>query len=256
MNKIKQLFETKKEHILSIYFTAGYPNLDDTGKIILELQSAGVDMIEVGIPYSDPLADGEVIQSSGKKALENGMSIDLLFEQLSQIKDKVNIPLIAMGYYNQLLQYGAEKFCKKCVQVGISGLIFPDLPLEIYLEEYKGLFEDYNLCNIFLIAPQTSDERIKKLDKYTSGFLYIVSSASTTGIKSNLKRQKEYFERIKGLNLHRPKLIGFGISDNKTFLESCKYASGAIIGSAFINYLSTIAKIKYLYKFVKKIKSQ
>lgn len=237
-NRINKLFQEKKMRILSVYFTAGHPQLDDTATIISELVKNGVDLIEIGMPFSDPVADGPVIQKSSMVALQNGMSIRKLFEQLTDIRKSVDIPLILMGYLNPVLQYGMEAFCKKCNEIGIDGLILPDLPLEIYQEEFKTIFEAHNLHNILLITPQTTEERLKQIDDATSGFIYMVSSNSTTGAKSNVTDfQQEYFERIRSKNLKNPYLIGFGISNAETFENACQYASGAIIGSAFVKSL-------------------
>jgi tryptophan synthase alpha chain len=238
MNRINKLFQEKKERILSVYFTAGYPELNDTTTIIHELVKNGVDLIEIGMPFSDPVADGPVIQHSSLVSLQNGMSIRKLFEQLKDIRETVDIPLILMGYINPVLQYGVDAFCKKCNEIGIDGLIIPDLPMDVYQEEFKAVFEANNLHNIFLITPQTSDERLKLIDGVSSGFIYMVSSNSTTGAKSSVSDfQREYFERVKSSGLKNPRLIGFGISNAETFRNACQYASGAIIGSAFVKAL-------------------
>jgi tryptophan synthase alpha chain len=240
MNRINQLFQQKKNNILSIYFTAGHPTLDSSINILTELEKSGVNMIEIGMPFSDPLADGPVIQDSSTKALKNGMSIKLLFDQLQDIRKKVNIPLLLMGYLNPVLQFGIEKFCEKCKEIGIDGVILPDLPLEEYHTQYKIIFEKYDLRFIFLITPQTSDERIRLIDSISNGFIYMVSSASTTGAKGIIaEKQIEYFNRIKSLNLKNPLIIGFGISNKETFTRACEYANGAIIGSAFVKMLDT-----------------
>jgi tryptophan synthase alpha chain len=238
MNRINELFQTRSRNILSIYFTAGYPLVDSTAGIIKGLAMAGVDMIEIGMPFSDPLADGPVIQKSSEEALRNGMSLDLLFSQLANIRREVAIPLILMGYLNPVLKFGMENFCRKCVETEIDGVILPDLPPEVYLEQYSMLFEKYNLHNIFLISPQSSDERIRMIDNISRGFIYMVSSSSTTGIKGGFsKDQISYFKRIKEMNLTNPGLIGFGISDSDTFAEASRMAHGAIIGSAFVKML-------------------
>lgn len=236
MNRINKLFQDKKENILSVYFTAGFPNLNDTTTIISELGKNGVDMIEIGMPFSDPLADGPTIQRSSEIALENGMTIKLLFEQLKNFrKGTSELPLILMGYLNPVLQYGVEQFCKDASALGISGVIIPDLPLQEYLDEYKSIFEKYNLKNIFLITPQTSEARIRLIDEHSGGFIYVVSSASTTGRKNEIgMNQETYFERIKEMKLKNPIVIGFGIHNQQTFSKACEYANGAIIGSAFI----------------------
>lgn len=238
-NRINRLFDTKKKNILSIYFTAGYPGLNDTIPIIEALTASGVDMIELGMPFSDPLADGPVIQQSNQKALENGMSLNLLFAQLKDVRKKTDTPLLLMGYLNPVLQYGIENFCKKASEIGIDGIILPDLPLDEYEEKYKTLFEQYNLHLIFLITPQTSADRIKHIDSISNAFIYVVSAASTTGVRNSIDAvQQEYFSRIKNMSLRNPAIIGFGISNKKTFMEACKYASGTIIGSAFIKLLA------------------
>ena len=237
-NRINQLFQNKKENILSVYFTAGYPELNDTVTIIQNLVKNGVDLIEIGMPFSDPVADGPVIQNSSTKALKNGMSIKLLFEQLTNIRESVDIPLILMGYLNPVMQFGIDKFCQKCQEVGIDGLILPDLPLGVYEEEFKALFQQYGLHNILLITPQTSDRRIQQIDEASEGFIYMVSSSSTTGAKDKVSDfHADYFDRVNKLNLKNPRLIGFGISNHETFQNACKYASGAIIGSAFVKAL-------------------
>ena len=237
-NRINQLFQDKKENILSVYFTAGYPQLEDTVQIIQALVKNGADLIEVGMPFSDPVADGPVIQNSSTIALKNGMSIKKLFNQLGNIRESVNIPLILMGYLNPVMQFGVEKFCQKCQEVGIDGLILPDLPLSVYEEEFKELFEKYGLHNILLITPQTSENRIRQIDEASNGFIYMVSSSSTTGAKDKVSDfHEDYFVRVNQLNLKNPRLIGFGISNQETFQNACKYASGAIIGSAFVKAL-------------------
>jgi len=238
MNRINELFEKKQNNILSIFFTAGYPGLNDTAKIIKSLQNSEVDMIEIGMPFSDPLADGPVIQQSSQVALKNGMSLKLLLNQLKDIRKEVNIPLILMGYLNPVYQFGIERFCEKATETGVDGLILPDLPMQEYVEDYKTIFEKYKLHNIFLITPQTTEERIRKIDAESKGFIYMVASSSTTGAKSAiLTEQEDYFKRIAKMNLTSPKIIGFGISTNETFQKACKYANGAIIGSAFIKLL-------------------
>lgn len=238
MNRITEKLNADRK-ILSIYFTAGYPNLNDTVSIIEELEKSGVDMIEIGLPFSDPLADGVVIQNSSTIALKNGMTTDLLFKQLEKIREKVEIPLLIMGYFNPILQYGVEEFCAKCAEIGIDGLIIPDLPIEVYTENYESIFDKFNLLNVFLIMPQTSESRIRKIDEVSKGFIYMVSSASVTGTKDDFgDEQIDYFQRIQSMNLKSPQIIGFGISNKKTFEIATQYAKGAIIGSAFIKHLS------------------
>lgn len=256
MNRINKLFKEKKKNILSVYFTAGFPKLNDTNSIINELINSGTDLIEIGMPFSDPLADGPTIQRSSEIALENGMTIKLLFSQLKNFRNRTSaIPLILMGYLNPVLQYGIEKFCKDAAALGMDGVIIPDLPMQEYLDEYKKTFERYGLKNIFLITPQTSESRIRFIDKHTDGFIYMVSSASTTGAKEGIgKEQENYFKRIKAMKLKNPLMIGFGISDNKTFSKACEYANGAIIGSAFIKAIDNKNDLKGNIKtFVKKI---
>lgn len=242
MNRINKKLEEPNK-LLSIYFTAGYPELEDTVPIIKQLEKSGVDMLEIGLPFSDPLADGPTIQASSTQALKNGMSSEKLFEQLKDIRKSVQIPLIIMGYFNPILQYGVEDFCKKCKQIGIDGLIIPDLPVDVYHQEYQQIFEKYNLINIFLITPQTSKERIEQIDSVSKGFIYMVSSASVTGAKNTFGDvQIDYFKKVASMNLNAPQIIGFGISNNETFLSATQYAKGAIIGSAFIKMLSNKGK--------------
>ena len=254
MNRIQnKLNENKK--LLSIYFTAGYPNLNDTVKVIQSLENSGVDMIEIGLPFSDPLADGPTIQASSTQALKNGMTTELLFEQLKTIRKTVTIPLLIMGYFNPILQYGVEAFCEKCTEVGIDGLIIPDLPIDVYIEEYQPIFEKYALSNIFLITPQTSEDRINYIDSVSNGFIYMVSSASTTGAKTGFgEEQLDYFKRISEMNLHTPQIVGFGISNSDTFQQAAQFSKGAIIGSAFIKHLSD-AGIKKISEFVNSIRN-
>lgn len=238
MNRInKKLQEDKK--LLSIYFTAGYPSLNDTATILQNLEKSGVDMIEIGLPFSDPLADGPTIQASSTQALQNGMTTEVLFNQLKDIRKTVSIPLIIMGYFNPMLQYGVEAFCKKCQEIGIDGLIIPDLPVDVYNDDYKAIFEKYGLINVFLITPQTSVERIHFIDAISNGFIYMVSSASVTGSSSGFgDEQTKYFKRIADMKLNNMQIIGFGISDNETFTQATTHVKGAIIGSAFIKHLT------------------
>ena len=238
MNRIqKKLKEDKK--LLSIYFTAGYPNINDTVSIIQSLEKNGVDMIEIGLPFSDPLADGPTIQASSTQALKNGMTTEILFNQLKDIRKTVNIPLIIMGYFNPMFQYGVEAFCKKCQEIGIDGLIIPDLPVDVYHDQYQAVFEKYGLINVFLITPQTSVERIKFIDSISNGFIYMVSSASTTGAQSGFgNEQTQYFKRIADMKLNNPQIVGFGISNNETFTQAITHTKGAIIGSAFVKHIT------------------
>jgi tryptophan synthase alpha chain len=248
----KKLSENKK--LLSIYFTAGYPELNDTIPILESLEKNGVDMIEIGLPFSDPLADGPTIQASSTQALKNGMTTELLFKQLEGIRDTVSIPLIIMGYFNPVLQYGVEAFCKKCNEVGIDGLILPDLPLAEYKEHYKSIFEKHGLANVFLITPQTSEARIREIDAASNGFIYMVSSASTTGAQQGFGLEQEhYFNRVSSLALSNPQIIGFGISNATTFSQATAKAKGAIIGSAFIKMLAKDG-IDGISNFVNKIR--
>jgi tryptophan synthase alpha chain len=238
MNRIEKLFSIRKKNILSIYFTAGYPGLNDTLEIIRALDNARADLIEIGMPFSDPVADGPVIQRSSEKALQNGMSLNILFKQLEKVREITDIPLILMGYINPFFRFGMENFIKKCSETGIDGIIIPDLPVEEYLGPYASFYERSDILNIFLISPQTPDERIKYLDSIAKGFLYMVSTSSTTGMKNGFDNsQTAYFQKIRDLNLKTPQLIGFGISDKPTFKQACDYSNGAIIGSAFIRAL-------------------
>ena len=236
MNRINQLFATKHENILSIYFCAGHPTLEGTAHTIRTLEQKGVDMIEVGIPFSDPMADGPVIQDAATKALRNGMTLKKLFSQLEGIRPEVQMPLILMGYLNPIMQFGFEAFCQRCVEVGIDGVIIPDLPFKDYLEEYKPIADRYDIRIIMLITPETSDERIRFIDEHTDGFIYMVSSAATTGAQKEFGDAKQaYFSRINSMNLKHPRMIGFGISNRQTLEAAQRNASGAIIGSKFVN---------------------
>ena len=251
MNRINEVFFRKKKNILNIYFTAGYPNINDTLRIARALQAAGTDIIEIGIPYSDPIADGPTIQDSSQKALNAGMSLKLLMMHLQDLRKHISIPVILMGYINPVLQYGFVEFCQDCKEVGIDGVILPDLPLQEYMEMYQRTFEEYGLYNIFLITPQTSHRRILRINEVSKGFIYMVSSASITGAKQGVSQEQvDYFERIQNMSLSVERLIGFGISNKETFNAVCKYASGAIIGSAFINQLSKDASDEAIISFV------
>ena len=237
MNRIDQTFQ-KKQKLLSIYFSAGHPELEDTLPILRALQVSGVDMVEIGLPFSDPLADGPTIQESSTRALRNGMTTEKLFDQLQNIRQSIHIPLVLMGYFNPMMQYGIERFCKKCQSIGIDGLIIPDLPVDLYHQEYKTLFDQYNLYNMFLITPQTSEERIRYIDNVSSGFIYMVSSASVTGAQSTFgNTQEDYFRRIAQMKLKTPQVVGFGISNAETYQTATRFSRGAIIGSAFIQFL-------------------
>ena len=237
MNRINQTLNQEKK-LLSIYFTAGFPQLEDTVPILEQLQEADVDMIELGLPFSDPLADGPTIQESSTQALRNGMTTDKLFTQLEGIRTRIHVPLIVMGYFNPMMQYGVERFCKRCQEVGIDGLIIPDLPADVYHTQYQSLFQQYGLLNMFLITPQTPDERIRYIDQVSEGFIYMVSSAATTGAQGSFgDTQQHYFQRIADMKLQSKLLVGFGISNAETYQSAVAHSQGAIIGSAFIKHL-------------------
>ncbi|MGB1529831.1 MAG: tryptophan synthase subunit alpha [Flavobacteriaceae bacterium] len=237
MNRINQTLNQDKK-LLSIYFTAGFPQLEDTVPILEQLQEADVDMIELGLPFSDPLADGPTIQESSTQALRNGMTTDKLFTQLEGIRARIHVPLIVMGYFNPVMQYGVERFCKRCQEVGIDGLIIPDLPADVYHTQYQSLFQQYGLLNMFLITPQTPDERIRYIDQVSEGFIYMVSSAATTGAQGSFgDTQQHYFQRIADMKLQSKLLVGFGISNAETYQSAVAHSQGAIIGSAFIKHL-------------------
>jgi len=252
MNRINQLFQDKKDNILSIYYTAGFPELSDTVRIAKALEAAGADMLEIGFPYSDPVADGPVIQASSKKSLDAGMDLNLLFQQLKTLRQEVTIPVLLMGYVNPLLQYGVENFCKACVEVGVDGLIVPDLPMVEYEEFYQHTFEQYGISNVFLVTPQTTVERIHKIDSLTNGFIYMVSSSATTGKNLQLSQHTEdYFSRIAALSLKNPKMIGFGINGKPAFDKASQYANGAIIGTAFVSALEKDSSEAGIAEFMK-----
>ncbi len=255
-NRIDSLFESVQGGILSVYFTAGYPNLDDTLTIIKNLENAGADLVEIGIPFSDPIADGPTIQQSNQVALDNGMHLSLLLDQLSDIRAEIKSPLILMGYLNPLLQFGIKKLCAKCHEIGIDGFIIPDLPIDEYLNQYQSIFESFGLFNIFLISPHTSQERILRIDQNTKGFIYMVAAASTTGVRDTVSEdQIAYFARIQAMKLNNPTLIGFGISNKAGFDQACLYASGVIIGSAFIEILSRSKNLEIdIQQFIDSIK--
>jgi tryptophan synthase alpha chain len=256
MNRLPQLFKQKNKNVLSIYFTSGFPSLGDTVSILKSLEEAGCDFVEIGMPFSDPVADGPTIQHSSEVALQNGMTVKLLFEQLKEVRKSVSMPLILMGYINPVLQFGMEKFCQKCQEIGIDGIILPDMPMQVYLDEYKSYFEKYGLINIFLITPQSSNERISWIDQNSQGFIYMVSSYSTTGGATGFgDNQFAYFERIQSLGLKNPTVIGFGISSKKDFQAACEHANGAIIGSAFVKMLGNSNQLDTdIKQFVKEIK--
>ncbi|TAE75083.1 MAG: tryptophan synthase subunit alpha [Bacteroidetes bacterium] len=237
-NNLTKYLQNNSQNLLTIYFTAGFPNLDDTSIILEALIKNQADIIEIGMPFSDPIADGEVIQQTNQIALKNGMSIEKLFEQLEKTPIKTNKPILLMGYLNPVWQFGIENFCQKAAKLGIDGLILPDMPLEEYENEYQNIFEKYNLSAVFLITPQTTTERIKKIDQLSNGFIYAVSQSSTTGKTSSITtEQTDYFQKIKNMELKNPFLIGFGIKDKQDFQKVCQYAAGGIIGSAFLKHL-------------------
>ena len=253
MNRINQTLNQDKK-LLSIYFTAGFPQLEDTVPILEQLQEAGVDMIELGLPFSDPLADGPTIQESSTQALRNGMTSDNLFTQLKGIRDRIHVPMIVMGYFNPMMQYGIKRFCKRCQEVGIDGLIIPDLPADVYHEQYQSLFKQYGLLNMFLITPQTPDERIRYIDQVSEGFIYMVSSAATTGAQGSFgDTQQHYFQRIADMKLQSKLLVGFGISNAETYQAAVAHSQGAIIGSAFIKHLEANGN-QSVQEFVKTIR--
>jgi tryptophan synthase alpha chain len=238
MNRITQLFETKKNGILSVYFTAGYPALNDTVRTLAALQAKGIDMVEIGIPFSDPMADGPVIQGANMQALRNGMTLSILFEQLKDIRQTIRIPIILMGYLNPVMQYGFENFCRICNATGVDGVIIPDLPFAEYVSDYKDIADRYDVKVIMLISPETSEERIRLIDNHTSGFIYMVSSAATTGAQRCFSATaQDYFRRVRAMDLKNPQLIGFGISNRETLKAAMANASGAIVGSKFIELL-------------------
>jgi tryptophan synthase alpha chain len=242
MNRLTQLFQNQTKKILSVYFTAGYPNLGDTIPILTALENHGVDLAEVGIPFSDPMADGPVIQQSAGEALHNGMSLKLLFEQLKAVRTTVKMPLVMMGYLNPIMQYGFERFCQSCAEVGIDGMIIPDLPFADYLANYKSISDRHNLKMIMLVSPETEETRIRLIDEHTEGFIYLVSSASTTGAQQAFDQSKQdYFTRVAGMKLHNPLLVGFGISNRETLEAASEHTNGAIVGSKFIQLLGECA---------------
>lgn len=255
MNRLNQLFTSGKKNLLSIYFTAGYPELDTTIAIAEALDKAGADFLEIGFPYSDPVADGPTIQHSSETALGNGMTLNVLFEQLKELRGRVSIPVLLMGYVNPIVQYGVERFCKQAAEAGVDGIIVPDLPMYEYEMLYSNYFEDNNLSNIFLVTPQTSPERIRKIDRLSSSFIYLLSSSSITGGNLQLTDSIEsYYIRIKEMALKNPQIIGFGISDEQSFSKACQYADGAIVGSAFVKLLAQDDYLDKIPGFIKGIK--
>ena len=257
MNRIKKIFTEKKNSILSVFYTAGYPNLNSTKDIALYLQEAGADIVEIGIPFSDPIADGPVIQESNKIALENGMTLKILLQQVRELRKKVKLPIVLMGYINPILQYGVEDFCRDATAAGVDGMILPDMPMEEYQTEYKSTFEKHGLSNTFLISPTTSEKRIRQIDDATDGFIYAVSASSTTGAKKGFDPEQEgYFKRLQSRNLKNPFLIGFGISDYQTFSKASEYGAGAIVGSAFITMLKNSKNPENdIHEFVRKLRN-
>lgn len=253
MNRINQAFE--KDRLLNVYFTAGYPGLNDTLPIARALEAGGADLIEIGLPFSDPIADGPTIQASSTQALKNGMNLKLLFDQLAQLRQHISIPVLLMGYINPLLQFGFERFCEKCHEVGVDGLIVPDLPMYEYEELYMEVFDRNDLYNVLLISPQTSEDRIRKIDAISKGFIYMVSSASITGAKNGISEEQiMYFQRVQAMNLNNKRMIGFGISDHETFEIACRHADGAIVGSAFINQLTKDSSEPAIRDFIHQLK--
>ncbi len=239
MNRLTTLFQHKTADVLNVYFTAGFPQLADTVPILKALQKAGADLVEIGMPYSDPVADGETIQKSNQQALDNGMTVATLFEQLQGIREQgVTVPILLMGYLNPVVQFGMEKFCRQCRAVGVDGLILPDLPLEVYEREYKALFAEHGLQTVFLVTPQTSAARVRRLDSLADGFIYLVAAAGTTGAQTDMNADVDaYLRRTQALSLRNPTLVGFGISDAASFAAASRHTTGAIIGSAFIRLL-------------------
>lgn len=255
-NRIIELFQTKKQNLLSVFYTAGFPNLNDTVAIAIALEKAGADIIEIGVPFSDPIADGPVIQESNNIALQNGMTVKLLLEQVAEIRKTVKLPIVLMGYLNPIMQFGVKAFCEAASKAGVDGLILPDMPMIEFENSYRTMFEANNLCNTFLISPTTSEERIRKIDDATNGFIYAVSSSSTTGAKNDFTTdQMDYFKKLSQLNLKNPFLIGFGISNHETFSTACQYGAGAIVGSAFISLLKSNPDISLcVSRFVQNVK--
>jgi len=255
MNRLNTLFYTKRNNLLSIYYTAGYPEIGTTLDIAEALEKAGVDFLEIGFPYSDPVADGPVIQHSSEKALENGMTLNLLFEQLKDLRKRVSIPIMLMGYFNPIVQYGVERFCKKAAEVGADGIIVPDLPIYEYETLYSGFFKDNNLSNIFMVTPQTSEERIRKIDELSNSFIYLLASSTITGANLQMSTNiEDYYKRIKAMHLKNPTIFGFGIKDSATFKNACQYANGAIVGTAFVKHLGTKGYLGNIPGFVRAIR--
>ncbi|MDB5031449.1 tryptophan synthase subunit alpha [Mucilaginibacter sp.] len=256
MNRLNHLFAARKGNLLSIYYTAGYPELNTTLDIAEALEKAGADFLEIGFPYSDPVADGPTIQHSSQQALDNGMTLNLLFEQLKNLRKRVTIPVLLMGYFNPIVQYGVEQFCKKAAEAGVDGVIVPDLPIYEYETMYAGFFKSNNLSNIFLVTPQTSADRIRKIDELSNSFIYLLSSSSITGGSLDVSDSIEnYYKRIKAMQLKNPAIIGFGIGDNATFKKACEYADGAIVGSKFVKLLESENYLEKINGFIHSIRT-
>src|SRR6202012_3189785 len=256
MNRLQTLFKSDKHNLLSIYYTAGYPTLNSTLDIAEALEKAGVDFLEIGFPYSDPVADGPTIQNSSQKALDSGMTLNLLFEQLTDLRKRVNIPVLLMGYVNPIVQYGVERFCKLAAAAGVDGVIIPDLPMYEYEKMYSKHFLNNDLSNIFLVTPQTSEERIRRIDELSNSFIYLLSSSSITGGSLNVSTNiEDYYRRIKNMGLKNPAVIGFGISNHETFQKACEYAAGAIVGSAFVKFQATENYLENIPDFINSIKN-
>jgi len=255
MNRLSNLFHTKKDNLLSVYYTAGYPEINTTLVIAEALEKAGADFLEIGFPYSDPVADGPIIQHSSEKALQNGMTLNLLFEQLKDLRKRVTIPVMLMGYFNPIVQYGVERFCKKAAGLGVDGIIVPDLPIYEYETLYAAYFKNNNLSNIFMVTPQTSEQRIHKIDGLSNSFIYLLSSSTITGANLQISDNIEaYYKRIKAMQLKNPTIFGFGIKDNASFNKACEYANGAIVGTAFVKLLGTENYLEKIPGFVKSIR--
>jgi tryptophan synthase alpha chain len=256
MNRLNKLFASDKDRLLSIYFTAGYPALNTTVAIAEALEKAGVNFLEIGFPYSDPVADGPAVQHGMQKALENGMTLNRLFDELKDIRKTVNIPILLMGYLNPVVQYGVERFCKKAAEVGVDGIIVPDLPMYEYEQLYSQYFIENNLSNIFLVTPQTSGQRIRKIDNLSNSFIYLLSSSSITGKDLRLSNAiEDYYKRVKSMQLRNPTIIGFGITNQETFNKASEYARGAIVGSAFVRFLGTENYLDRIPEFIKSIRN-
>lgn len=255
MNRLQKLFNDKTNNLLSVYFTAGYPDLNGTVEVAETLEKAGVNFLEIGFPYSDPVADGPTIQNSSQTSLESGMTLNLLFEQLGELRKRVSIPVILMGYLNPVIQYGVERFCKKAAEVGVDGVIVPDLPIYEYETLYAKYFQDAGLSNIFLVTPQTSPERIEKIDSLTSAFIYLLSSSTITGKGLKVTDSIEgYYKRVNAMALNSPTIIGFGIHNNATFSKACEYANGAIVGSAFVKLQGEENYLEKIPEFIRSIR--